>query len=139
MAYPDKIDRFADKLNKKQDGSIYVIEEELQMVKGVYEGFLAHDNANNKTIKVYTGPRFTGEEITSFLVSIPAETPWRRMVKIFAEASKVYVTYETPGDVVEAGDINSLQESVTAAQREIERYKAEGIIDGGYFTDRSDV
>jgi hypothetical protein len=45
----------------------------------------------------------------------------------------VYVTYETPGDTVEADDVNQLQTGLTATQRELERYKQAGQIDGGSF------
>lgn len=133
MAYPDNIDAFTEKLNKKQDGSVYVIEEEVLIVDGVYEGLLAHDNITTGSIKAYTGPKLTGMEITNVIVSVPSETPWRRQIKIFSQTSPVYVTYQTTGDTVEAEDINCLQESMTTTQMEIERYKAQGIIDGGYF------
>lgn len=133
MAYPETIDQFREKLNKKQDNSTYVIEEQLQLEDGKYEGPLAHDNINNSTLRVYTGSRLAGDEITDYIVSVPAESPWRRWIKIFAGVSTVYVSYETPGDIVEADDINALQEAVTATQEEVERYKAAGIIDGGNF------
>ncbi|MNO03563.1 hypothetical protein D3C81_2243080 [compost metagenome] len=55
------------------------------------------------------------------------------MIRIFAEVPEVYVTYETPGDTVEADDINVLQWGLTATQSELERYKAAGRIDGGSF------
>jgi hypothetical protein len=124
MAYPDQIDQFSVKLNKKTDGSVYVIEEELLITAGKYEGLLAHDNITNTTIRVYTGSKLTGQEIINYIISVPAATPWRRHIKVFADALKVYVTYETPGDTVEADDVNVLQESMTATQEEVERYKA---------------
>ncbi len=133
MPYPEHIDQFTEKLNKKADGSVYVLEEELPITDGVFEGSLAHDNINNSTIKVYTGPKLTGEEITNVIVSIPGDMPWRRQIKLFAAVPVVYISYETPGDTVEAEDINSLQASIAATQTEIERYKATGIIDGGDF------
>ena len=123
MAYPDGIDQFPEKLNKKQDG-VYVIEEEITLTDGQFEGLLAHDNIINSTVKVYTGSKFTGKEVTTWTLSIPAETPWRRHIKIFADTEKVYVTYETPGDTVEADDVNVLQVAITATQSEIDRYKA---------------
>ncbi|MNI27131.1 hypothetical protein D3C73_808560 [compost metagenome] len=133
MAYPNGIDRFSSKLNNKQDGSIYVIEEKISTTAGSYEGILAHDNIVNSTIKVYTGPSFTGDEIVNFIISVPTESPWRRAVKIFSANPIVYVTYETLGDTVEADDVNALQASITATQEEIERYKRNGLIDGGSF------
>ncbi|OPA76613.1 phosphoglucomutase [Paenibacillus selenitireducens] len=134
MSYPDQVDQFTDKLNKKLDGSVYVIEEILTITGGLFEGLLAHDNITNNSIRVYTGPKLTGKEITDYVISIPSDTPWRRSIKIFADVPKVYVTYETDGDIVEADDINQLQVSITSTQAEIERYKEEGIIDGGYFS-----
>lgn len=125
MTYPNQIDQFSVKLNKKMDGSAYVIEEQLPIVEGKFEGLLAHDNITNTSIRVYTGSKLTGEEITNYIVSVPSETPWRRYIKVFASVVKVYVTYETPGDTVEADDLNVLQQSMTATQEEVERYKAE--------------
>lgn len=132
MAYPEQIDRFVVKLNKKQGSDIYVVEEELQLADGKYEGLLAHDNVVNSSVKVYTGSRFTGEEIEAWTLSTPAETPWRRNIRIYASVPAVYVTYETPGDTVEAEDVNGLQEAVTATQTEVDRYKAsnEAVVEG---------
>jgi hypothetical protein len=124
MSYPEQIDQFPAKLNKKTDGSIYVVEETLPIANGKYEGLLAHDNITNTSIRVYTGPKLTGEEIINYIISVPSETPWRRHIKVFAGSPMVYVTYETQGDTVEADDVNVLQESITATQGEIERYKA---------------
>jgi hypothetical protein len=132
MPYPDQIDVFPEKLNKKQDG-VYVIEEEIPLINGVFEGLLAHDNIINSTVKVYTGPKFTGQEVATWTLSVPVDTPWRRIIRIFADVPKVYVTYETLGDTVEADDVNVLQDAITATQTELERYKADGIIDGGIF------
>ncbi|RAU98120.1 phosphoglucomutase [Paenibacillus sp. YN15] len=133
MVYPEQKDVFVAKLNKKQDGGVYVIDEQVQLADGAYEGLLAHDNAVNSTVKVFTGPKLTGLEITSWTLSTPAEMPWQRRIRIFAEAPVVYVSYETPGDQVEADDVNALQEAVMATQAELDRYMAEGIVDGGSF------
>ena len=133
MAYPNGIDQFSEKLNKKQDGSRYVIEEEVIPVNGVYEGELQHDNIAKDTVRVYTGPKMTGTRIDQFVLSIPSERPWRMSIKIFSNAAKLYVSYETPGDTVEADDINLVQTSIIATQTELERYKTVGVIDGGTF------
>lgn len=133
MGYPEQIDIFQEKLNKKANGGSYVIEERLPLVNGMYSGALAHDNINNQSIAVYTGAQYSGNELRNFTVSFPDEAPWRRLIKIFADVPEVYVTYETPGDTVEADDINGLQVSLTAVQTEIERYKSKGQIDGGSF------
>lgn len=133
MAYPQQIDRFPDKLDKKAGGGAYAVEERLTLKDGRFEGELAHDNIRNPSIRVYTGPRYTGEEITNFTVSYPDDRPWRRVIRIFSAVAEVYVCYETPGDTVEADDINALQLAVTATQQEIDRYKTSGVIDGGTF------
>jgi hypothetical protein len=133
MSYPEQIDQFREKLNKKPDGNMYVVEEELPITDGVYNGLLGHDNITNNMIKVYTGPHFSGVPVSNFVVSIPNEAPWKRSIKIFASVPLVYVSYETPGDIVEAEDVNGLQESIIRTQTELERYKLSGNIDGGTF------
>jgi len=136
MAYPNGVDRFPVKLNKKLDGGVYAVEEEVALGSGggSFEGFLAHDNIVGSSVRVFTGPHFTGEELTTWTLSVPAEAPWRRLIRIFGTVGKVYVTYETPGDTVDADDVNVLQEAIAATQTEMERYKSEGEIDGGTFT-----
>lgn len=112
---------------------MYTIDEQVPIMTGSYEGQLAHDNAINSTVKVYAGPMLSGEQITTWTLSTPSETPWRRNIRIFASVPVVYVSYETPGDQVDANDVNVLQTAITATQAEVERYKAEGVIDGGFF------
>jgi hypothetical protein len=124
---------FTEKLNKKLDGSVYVIEEEQITTAGKYEGYLQHDNANRKAIKVFTGSKLTGDEIISVVSSIPEETPWRTYIKVFSDISRIYITYETPGDTVEADDINLLQETAEQILDNVEEYKVSGHIDGGTF------
>lgn len=133
MPYPDEVDVFQTKLNKKADGTAYTVQEELALSDGRFEGLLAHDNIANSSVRVYTGPNMTGEEIAAFTISIPSDTPWQRYIRIFANVATVYATYQTPGDQVDADDINVLQTVVTAVQIEIERYKATGVVDGGFF------
>ncbi|NQX48623.1 phosphoglucomutase [Paenibacillus tritici] len=133
MGYPEQIDVFQDKLNQKANGGSYVVEEKLLLTGGVYSGLLAHDNINNQTLSVYTGSRYSGTEVRNYSVSFPDEAPWRRMIRIYADVPEVYVTYETPGDTVEADDVNQLQTGLTATQIELERYKQAGRIDGGSF------
>lgn len=125
--------KFIEKLNKKLDGSVYVIEEVISLSDGVYENLLEHDNVNHKSIKVYSGSKLTGEEIVNVVISIPSETPWKTIVKIFANVEKAYITYETPGDTVEAEDINLLQSEAELIREDFERYKVAGHIDGGTF------
>lgn len=131
---------FAEKLNKKQDGSVYVLEEEIEVVDGVWEGFLRHDNAVVDNIQIFTGPKLSGQRVNNYFVSVPGDRPWSRHLKIFTQAEKLYITYETPGDQVEAEDINTLQEAVTSAKTDMDQHKADllchfenGVIDGGTF------
>lgn len=123
MTYPEAVDRFVEKLNKAD--IVYVIEdEELVLEDGVFEGELAHDNVKNESVIVFTGPKMNGERIENFFLSIPSNAPWKRIIKVFANAPKVYVTYETTGDQVEAEDINRVQDSIVNTQIELERYKS---------------
>ena len=123
MAYPERVDLFSEKLNKRPAGTLHVVEEKLELAEGAFSGPLRHDNINNQSVRVYSGPRFTGERITNWTLSVPEDTPWRRHIRVFAGAAEVYVTYETPGDTVEADDVNVLQDALTATQTEVERYK----------------
>ncbi|WP_315114227.1 hypothetical protein [Clostridium intestinale] len=120
--YPESIDSFVEKLNKL-DNNTYVIEEEVKPINGVYEGELKHDNISNSSLRVYTGSKLTGEKIENFILSTTSNTPWKKSIKIFSNSQKVYITYETQGDTVEAEDINILQESIVNTQIEIDRYK----------------
>ncbi|KJR48392.1 putative tail fiber protein [Desulfosporosinus sp. I2] len=137
--YPQNVDQFPEKLNKKQTG-FYVVEEKIPMVDGFFEGDLAHDSINNGSVLVYTGSKLTGEQVLAYTLSLPGEEPWRRIIKVFSTAEFVYVTYETPGDIVEAADINVVQNSIVNTQTELERHKADQAchiqnaeIDGGSF------
>ncbi|WP_254909246.1 hypothetical protein [Clostridium tyrobutyricum] len=122
MAYPESIDKFTEKLNKL-DNNTYVIEEEIQIKDGVYEGELEHDNVSLPSINVYTGLKLTGNKVENVIVSTPSLTPWKTHIKIFSDVSPVYVTYQTTGDTVEADDINKVQDSIVNTQKEVDRYK----------------
>ncbi|WP_242960824.1 pyocin knob domain-containing protein [Clostridium peptidivorans] len=121
--YPNEIDKFTEKLNKI-DGNTYVIEEEVMLINGVYEVELRHDNVSNTSVRVYTGSKLTGDRIDNFILSTPSLTPWKKIIKIFSSNQKVYITYETQGDTVEADDINKVQESIVNTQIEVNRYKS---------------
>lgn len=118
------ITKFTEKLNKI-DNKFYTIEEEVFPVNGVYEADLEHDNVDVNTIYVYTGSMLTGTKINTYTVSTPSLTPWRRHIKIYSTEPKLYITYETVGDIVEADDINDLQDVIggtqTAINEEINR------------------
>jgi len=98
------------------------IEADKSLADGVWEGYLDHDNVNRESIVIYTGPNFTGEKVDNFFISTPSETPWKTHLKVFSNSEKIYITYESKGDQVEAEDINFLQGALVD---EIERAKSE--------------
>ena len=113
---------FVEKLNKKQEG-VYVIEEEKNIENGKWEGYLDHDNVNHESIVIYTGPKFTGKKVDNFFISTPSEMPWKTYLKIFSDSEKIYVTYESSGDQVEAEDINLVQQAIADNSNALEEYK----------------
>lgn len=127
--YPQNLDRFIEKLNKI-DNNTYVIEEEVTLENGVYEGYLDHDNVSVSSVNVYSGKKLTGEKINNFILSTPSKTPWKKIIKVFSTTyDTLYITYETQGDTVEAEDINSIQDSIVRTQTEVDRYKKENDIE----------
>lgn len=113
-----EVSQFREKLNKV-DGNVYVIEEMAQLTSGSYEAELIHDNVNVSTLSVYTGPKLTGDRIQSYVISTPSMTPWKRVIRIYADVPRVYISYETDGDTVEGEDINKLQEAVIITQKAV--------------------
>lgn len=109
------VSTFYDKLNKV-DGNIYVVEEEIHVTNGVYEAELQHDNINEATFAVFTGPKLTGNRLESYTLSTPSLAPWKRIVRVYADVPVVYISYETDGDTVEGDDINRVQEAVMVTQ-----------------------
>ena len=106
-----EISTYTEKLNKV-DGNVYVIEEEISLIDGVYDAPLAHDNVNTSTLAVYTGPKLTGDRIQSYVLS----TPWKKVIRLYADVPTVYISYETEGDTVEAEDVNLLQQDIIRTQ-----------------------
>ncbi|WP_202976487.1 hypothetical protein [Anaerophilus nitritogenes] len=117
---------FVEKLNKKQDG-IYVIEEEKIIIDGKWEGFLGHDNVNIVSISIHTAPGFAGKKVVNYFVSTLEEMPWKTHLKVFSDSEKVYITYESTGDQVEAEDINELQRGIVGTIKDLEEYKKSNI------------
>ncbi|MBN1079260.1 hypothetical protein [Clostridium botulinum] len=115
-----KITKFTEKLNKL-DKNIYVIEEEVTLINGIYEAELQHDNVNKNSLSVYTGKKLTGEKINTYTLSTPSLTPWKTIIKIFSSLNQVYITYETIGDTAEADDINNLQYAINFTQKELNK------------------
>lgn len=111
-----ELTKFIDKLNKV-DGNIYVIEECVELVDGVYTGMLRHDNITPSSLTIHTGPKLTGDRIESYVVSTPSLMPWKREIRVYADVSRVYISYECDGDTVEAEDINKIHEAINITQR----------------------
>lgn len=110
---------FNEKLNKL-DGKIYTVEEEVILTNGVYIGMLKHDNVNKDSLNIYTGSMLTGDKIRNYFLSTPSETPWKYSIKVVApNVEKVYISYETIGDKVEAEDINNVQNEIVRTQKEL--------------------
>lgn len=113
------ISKFTDKFNYIE-GNSYMHEEEVSISNNVYNGELEHDNINSKTLVVYTGPSLTGEKITNFFLSTPTLAPWKYKIRIYAgNVEKVYISYTTDGDQVEADDINLLQNELVRTQEAV--------------------
>ena len=107
---------FTPKLNFVE-GKIYSIEERIAMPEGgVYEAELQHDNIDEATLRVYTGPQMTGDLVQTFTLSTPSLTPWKRIIRIHSAEPTVYISYQTEGDTVEADDVNRLQDEIYRTQ-----------------------
>ena len=83
---------------------------------GVYEAELQHDNIDEATLRVYTGPQMTGDLVQTFTLSTPSLTPWKRIIRIHSVEPAVYISYQTEGDTVEADDVNRLQNEIYRTQ-----------------------
>ncbi len=107
---------FTPKLNFVE-GKVYSIEEQIAMPEGgVYEAELQHDNIDESTLRVYTGPQMTGDLVQTFTLSTPSLTPWKRIIRIHSAEPAVYISYQTEGDTVEADDVNRLQDEIYRTQ-----------------------
>lgn len=111
-----QVSTFYEKLNKV-DGNIYVVEEEIHFTNGVYEAELQHDNINEVTFAVFTGPKLTGTRLETYTLSTPSLAPWKRIVRVYADVPVAYISYETDGDTVEGDDINRVQAAVVETQK----------------------
>ena len=114
--------RFTDKLNKI-DGKIYTVEEELVVQNGKYIGFLAHDNININTLAIYTEKGLKGDKVTNYSLSTKEDANWKTFIELYHPAN-VFATYETTGDIVEAEDINILQDSILELNEKIKNVTA---------------
>ena len=113
------ITKFSEKLNKIE-GNVYTIEEEITLKDGVYEADLEHDNVIISSINIYTGSKLTGSKINTYTISNPTLAPWKTHVRVLSSATTLYITYETVGDIIEADDINYVQNAMTDVQKSID-------------------
>ncbi len=137
--FPKAVDSFVKKLDKK-DIPYVIRDEAIALYNGVGVKELDHDNANNGTIEIWSGPNKSGVKINSYVINESAETPWKTIINVMCPFDMVFITYESLGDQVEAADINSLQDGVVSTQTELLRHSSDivvhvkdGIIDGGSF------
>jgi|GEM_PF-2708032 len=117
---------FHEKLNKLS-GSVYKVEEEITVPDGgVYEEYLQHDNIYEDSLYVFSGPNKTGEELV-YTLTVPSDGPWKHIIRVETVKPKIYISYDTPGDQVEAEDINKLQRAINYTQNEISALEEEVI------------
>lgn len=121
-----QVSTFYEKLNKV-DGNIYVVEEEIHLTNGVYEAELQHDNINEATFAVFTGPKLTGTRLETYTLSTPSLAPWKRIVRVYADVPVAYISYETDGDTVEGDDINRVQAAVVEMQKALNTEEARAL------------
>lgn len=115
---------FHEKLNKLS-GSVYRVEEEITIPgTGVFEDYLQHDNVYEDTLYVFSGPGKTGEQIP-YTLTVPSDGPWKHVIRVETTRSKIYISYDTPGDQVEAEDVNKLQRAITYTQNQISEIEEE--------------
>ena len=109
--------KFTDKLNKIE-GKVYTVEEEIIVTNGKYEGFLGHDNININTLAIYTEKGLKGDKVTNYSLSKKENAEWKTFIELY-HPTNVFATYETSGDIVEAEDINILQDSILELNEKI--------------------
>lgn len=109
--------KFTEKLNKIE-GKVYTVEEEIIVTNGKYEGFLGHDNININTLVVYTEKGLKGDLVTNYSISKKENAEWKTYIELY-HPTNVFATYETSGDIVEAEDINILQDSILELNEKI--------------------
>lgn len=127
---------FHEKLNKLS-GSVYRVEEEITIPgTGVYEDYLQHDNIYEDTLYVFSGTGKTGEQL-AYTLTVPSDMPWKHQIRVETTLNKIYISYDTPGDQVEAEDVNKLQRAINYTQDQISGIEEELIgARTGYTWDR---
>lgn len=137
--FPNSVDQFINKLDKRD--TPYIIQDEiLNLVEGVGEKELEHDNIDKNSLEIWSNTGKRGTKVNSFILQEVKDAPWKCSIKVMCEFETVYITYESDGDQVEAADINVLQKSICETQNEILRHEKDntlhvvnGVIDGGSF------
>ena len=103
---------FYNRLNKKEKG-VYSIEEVKSIVGGQYNGRLNHGNVIESSVMIYTEPNMQGNIVESYSLSKHPKKSWVTNISInYSKDVDVYVNYETAGDIVDADDINFLQDKL---------------------------
>lgn len=130
---------FVQKLNQRTIPHV-VQDEILPLTGGVGEAQFAHDNVRTETVEVWTSPGKTGVRIYTYTLRQVPDQPWKTVIRVTSPAERVYITYETTGDQVEADDINTLQAKLDELQQALashetntQRHISESRIDGGTF------
>lgn len=116
-----QIYNFIARLNKR-DNPYTIVDEQVTLTEGKWEGFLAHDQVIEKTIEIYTLPNKEGERVLAYTLDKKEEV-WKTYLKVFSQSEVLYITYETYGDTVEAEDINQLQGAAYYLENFIENVK----------------
>lgn len=116
-----QIYNFIARLNKR-DNPYTIVDEQVILTEGKWEGFLAHDQVIEKTIEIYTLPNKEGERVFAYTLDKKEEV-WKTYLKVFSQSEVLYITYETYGDTVEAEDINQLQGAAYYLENFIENVK----------------
>lgn len=118
----DVMPQLTEKLNYV-NGVKHKIEEEVFLTNGVYAGDLLHDNIDEGSISIFTEKNFGGQRITNYGIANPPDTPWRTRIRVLANYEKLYISYTTSGDTVEAEDINVLQDCSMAIAQYVDKYQ----------------
>ncbi|MFJ5771395.1 hypothetical protein [Psychrobacillus sp. NPDC093180] len=71
---------------------MYVLDEEVILTNGIWEGQLKNQNINPKSIMIYTEKKLKGNRISSFAIS------GTNHLKIYSSNEKVFITYEALGE-----------------------------------------
>lgn len=116
-----QIYNFIARLNKR-DNPYTIVDEQVLLTDGKWEGFLEHDQVIEKTIEIYTLPNKGGERVFAYTLDKKEEV-WKTYLKVFSQSEALYITYETYGDTVEAEDINQLQGAAYYLENFIENVK----------------